>query len=105
MWQVEEKGLTVETADKIGSFVKKRGAPLEILSDLKQEGSQFLNNSGSVIALKDLEILFKALEKSKCIHRVVFDLSLARGLDYYTGVIFEAVFKGGSTQVDHSLLL
>ncbi|RWR78629.1 histidine--tRNA ligase, cytoplasmic isoform X1 [Cinnamomum micranthum f. kanehirae] len=96
---VEEKGLTVETADKIGSFVKKRGAPLEILSDLKQEGSQFLNNSGSVIALKDLEILFKALEKSKCIHRVVFDLSLARGLDYYTGVIFEAVFKGGSKQV------
>eukprot|EP00268_Persea_americana_P005210 TRINITY_DN1174_c0_g4_i1.p1 TRINITY_DN1174_c0_g4~~TRINITY_DN1174_c0_g4_i1.p1 ORF type:complete len:918 (-),score=180.68 TRINITY_DN1174_c0_g4_i1:345-3098(-) len=96
---VEEKGLTVETADKIGSFVKKRGAPLEILSDLKLEGSQFLNNSGSVIALKDLEILFKALEKSKCIHRVVFDLSLARGLDYYTGVIFEAVFKGGSTQV------
>jgi histidyl-tRNA synthetase len=29
---------------------------------------------------------------------VVFDLSLARGLDYYTGVIFEAVFKG-TTQV------
>jgi histidyl-tRNA synthetase len=27
---------------------------------------------------------------------VVFDLSLARGLDYYTGVIFEAVFKGGA---------
>ncbi|CDP11648.1 unnamed protein product [Coffea canephora] len=30
--------------------------------------------------------------------KVVFDLSLARGLDYYIGVIFEAVFKG-STQV------
>lgn len=96
---VEEKGLTVETADKIGSFVKKRGPPLEILSDLKQDGSQFMENNGSVKALNDLEILFRALEKSKCIHRVVFDLSLARGLDYYTGVIFEAVFKGGSTQV------
>lgn len=105
MWKVEEKGLTVETADKIGSFVKKRGPPLEILSDLKQEGSQFLSNSGSIIALKNLEILFNALEKSKCIHRVVFDLSLARGLDYYTGVIFEAVFKGGSTQVNCSLFL
>ncbi len=28
--------------------------------------------------------------------RFSFDLSLARGLDYYTGVIYEAVFKGES---------
>jgi len=27
----------------------------------------------------------------KCLHRISFDLSLARGLDYYTGVIYEAV--------------
>ena len=26
--------------------------------------------------------------------QVSFDLSLARGLDYYTGVIYEAVLKG-----------
>ncbi|CAL9101274.1 histidine--tRNA ligase, cytoplasmic [Musa acuminata AAA Group] len=95
---VDEKGLAVETADKIGAFVKKRGPPLKILSELKKEGSQFLENAGSVLALNDLEILFKALEKAKCLDRVVFDLSLARGLDYYTGVIYEAVFKG-STQV------
>ncbi|XP_077212722.1 histidine--tRNA ligase, cytoplasmic-like isoform X2 [Tasmannia lanceolata] len=95
-WKI--KVLTVETAENIGSFVKKRGPPLEILSDLKKEGSQFNANSGSVLALNELEILFRALEKSKCLNRLVFDLSLARGLDYYTGVIFEAVFKG-KTQV------
>ncbi|MCL7028260.1 hypothetical protein MKW94_026766 [Papaver nudicaule] len=94
---VGEKGLTAEVADKIGTLVKKRGHPLELLSELKQD-NQFLENNGSSLALKDLEILFDALEKSKCIHRVVFDLSLARGLDYYTGVIFEAVFRG-TTQV------
>ncbi|XP_050107195.1 histidine--tRNA ligase, cytoplasmic-like isoform X2 [Malus sylvestris] len=93
---VEEKGLSVETADKIGAFVKERGHPLELLSKLKQEGSKFLENSLSVDALNDLAILFNALEKSKCIGKVAFDLSLARGLDYYTGVIFEAVFKGGA---------
>jgi len=27
---------------------------------------------------------------------VVFDLSLARGLDYYTGVIYEAVLQGNT---------
>ncbi|KAK7251641.1 hypothetical protein RIF29_35014 [Crotalaria pallida] len=95
---VEEKGLTAETADRIETFVNEKGSPLALLSKFKQEGSAFLQNSGSVDALNDLEILFKALEKSKCIDKVVFDLSLARGLDYYTGVVFEAVFKGG-TQV------
>ncbi|KAF8025449.1 hypothetical protein BT93_F2321 [Corymbia citriodora subsp. variegata] len=95
---VEEKGLMAEVADCIGNFVKERGQPLELLSKLKEKGSKFLENEGSVHALNDLEILFNALEKSKCINRVVFDLSLARGLDYYTGVIYEAVFKG-ATQV------
>ncbi|KAF6176050.1 hypothetical protein GIB67_000144 [Kingdonia uniflora] len=95
---VEDKGLNAEAADKIGAWVEKRGSPSKILSELKQKGSPFLENKGSLLALNDLELLIKALEKSKCIHRVVFDLSLARGLDYYTGVIFEAVFKG-TTQV------
>lgn len=95
---MEEKGLTVETADGIVTFVKERGSPLILLSKLKLEGSKFLGHNGSVDALNELDILFKALERSKCIDKVVFDLSLARGLDYYTGVIFEAVFKGG-TQV------
>ncbi|XP_057811043.1 histidine--tRNA ligase, cytoplasmic [Salvia miltiorrhiza] len=93
---VEEKGLTEETADKIGSFVKNRGSPMELLSKLKQEGSEFLSNSEAELALNELEILFKALLRSNCINKVVFDLSLARGLDYYTGVIFETVFKGGA---------
>lgn len=99
--QVEEKGLTAETADRIGSFVKERGSPLGLLMKLKQEGSEFLKHEGSALALDELEVLFKALDKSKCIDKIVFDLSLARGLDYYTGVIYEAVFKG-TTQVNIS---
>ncbi|KAK6805203.1 hypothetical protein RDI58_002988 [Solanum bulbocastanum] len=92
---VDEKGLSNEISDRIGTFVKWRGPPVELLSKLKQERS-FLENNESSLALDELEIMFKALEKSKCIDRVVFDLSLARGLDYYTGVIFEAVFKGAA---------
>jgi len=29
-----------------------------------------------------------------CLNNVIFDLSLARGLDYYTGNIYEAVLTG-----------
>ncbi|OIT29340.1 PREDICTED: histidine--tRNA ligase, cytoplasmic [Nicotiana attenuata] len=94
---VDEKGLSDEISDRIGTFVKWRGPPVELLSKLKQERS-FVENNESSLALDELDIMFKALERSRCIDRVVFDLSLARGLDYYTGVIFEAVFKG-ATQV------
>ncbi|KAK6232436.1 Anticodon-binding - like 3 [Theobroma cacao] len=94
---VEEKGLSVETADKIGTFVKIRGPPLELLSKIMggSEGTELLQHNASKEALGDLSVLFEALDKSRCIDKVVFDLSLARGLDYYTGVIFEAAFKGG----------
>lgn len=74
-----------------------KGDPLKLLSQLKNKGSEFLKNDSANEALKDLEKLFSYLEKRKCIEKVVFDLSLARGLDYYTGVIFEAVLKEGPT--------
>ncbi|TVU17793.1 hypothetical protein EJB05_33850 [Eragrostis curvula] len=95
---VDEKGISDETADAIGNLVKTRGHPLKILEELRKGGSKFMENGGSVVALKELDILFQALEKANAIDKIVFDLSLARGLDYYTGVIYEAVFKG-TTQV------
>ncbi|KAL5146558.1 Histidine--tRNA ligase, cytoplasmic [Glycine soja] len=69
------------------------GPPLALLFKFR-EGSTFLKDDGFVAALNDLEILFKLMDKSKGPDKVVFDLSLARGLDYYTGVIFEVVSKG-----------
>ena len=101
--QVDEKGISNETADEIGNLVKTRGPPLEVLLELRKEGSKFMQNEGSIVALNELEILFKALDKANALDRIVFDLSLARGLDYYTGVIYEAVFKG-ATQVRHVYL-
>lgn len=45
--------------------------------------------------LSELKILFRYLNASGIDSDIVFDLSLARGLDYYTGVIFEAVLTSG----------
>ncbi|VVB06308.1 unnamed protein product [Arabis nemorensis] len=102
-YEVEEKGLSLETAKKIGTYVTQRGPPRKLLEKLRKEASLLADKSSkealedlSILfeALEDLSILFEALEGSNCINRIVFDLSLARGLDYYTGVIFEAVCKG-----------
>ncbi len=95
--QVEEKGLSEETADKIGKLVDMKGEPMAVLEKLETEGSPFLENAGSKSALKELGTLFHYLQNANCLHRISFDLSLARGLDYYTGVIYEAVFKGSTS--------
>lgn len=45
-----------------------------------------------------MAILFNYLKLFNVAHKVTFDLSLARGLDYYTGVIYEAVLTSGSDE-------
>ena len=92
--QVKDKGLTEESADKIGKLVQKRGKPMELLAELNKEDSPFHGNAASEKALDELNQLFTYMDVGKCLNRFVFDLSLARGLDYYTGVIFEATFVG-----------
>ena len=47
-------------------------------------------------ALEELRLLFGFLEVMGALEAVSFDLSLARGLDYYTGVIYEAVLDGAN---------
>lgn len=47
-------------------------------------------------ALEELNLLFGYLGAMGALGTVSFDLSLARGLDYYTGVIYEAVLEGAN---------
>jgi histidyl-tRNA synthetase len=41
-----------------------------------------------------MDILFDYLDSMNCLDNLSFDFSLARGLDYYTGLIYEAVLTG-----------
>ncbi len=49
--------------------------------------------------MAELKLLFDYLEAMGSLQYVSFDMSLARGLDYYTGVIYEAVLIDGSVAV------
>jgi histidyl-tRNA synthetase len=95
---VDDKGLSEESADKIGEFVLLKGPPLELYSQL-METKRFGDHQGALEAMEDLRILFEYLEAFDKLKFISFDLSLARGLDYYTGVIYEAVCLNGNTQV------
>lgn len=95
---VEDKGLAAEVADKIGVFVVQKGEPWEMYNSLIANAT-FGGHKGALDALEDLRILFEYLEAMGKLKYISFDLSLARGLDYYTGVIYEAVCMNGNTQV------
>ncbi|KIY50012.1 histidyl-tRNA synthetase [Fistulina hepatica ATCC 64428] len=85
----EEKGLDEATADKIGEYVKLKGGP-ELLDRLTTD-TTLMSNVSAKDGIVEMGMLFKYLRAYKVIDKVSFDLSLARGLDYYTGLIFEAV--------------
>lgn len=87
---VEEKGLDAGVADKIGEYVKLKGQGFELLAKLEQDAT-LTGNKEAGEGLKDMKILFEYLEIYGCLDKMSFDLSLARGLDYYTGIIYEAV--------------
>lgn len=85
---VEEKGLAPEVAAKIGTYVLKKGDPMALLQALREQ-QVFGDHAGANHALAELALLFTYLEAMGSLQYVSFDLSLARGLDYYTGVIYE----------------
>jgi histidyl-tRNA synthetase len=87
---VEEKGLPEAVADRIEKYVKLNGS-VEICDVLTADPA-FAANKRGMEGVADMRLLFKYLELFGVMEKMSFDLSLARGLDYYTGVIYEAVF-------------
>uniref|UniRef100_V5EQA7 Histidine--tRNA ligase, mitochondrial n=2 Tax=Kalmanozyma brasiliensis (strain GHG001) TaxID=1365824 RepID=V5EQA7_KALBG len=84
-----DKGLAEDVADKIGEYVKLKGGR-DLLEKLKTDATMMGHKTASA-GVKDMELLFDYLDVYGIADRMSFDLSLARGLDYYTGLIYEAV--------------
>lgn len=84
------KGLTEEMATKLGTFVEYKGKPMELLQRLKTDGVFNESEEGKKTIL-EMDLLFSYLQSLNIIDFFSFDFSLARGLDYYTGLIYEAV--------------
>ena len=88
---VQEKGLDEQVADKIGEYCKLCGST-ELIDKLLSD-PVLTANSDAKVGLEEMKLLFEYLAAYNILDLVQFDLSLARGLDYYTGVIYEAVME------------
>ena len=87
----EIKGLSSHSADQLKCYVVDRnGYGPTLLAELRAD-SKLNANPLAQQAFDDLDILFSYLDAYGVLDKISFDLSLARGLDYYTGLIYEAV--------------
>lgn len=89
---INEKGLDEATADKIGEYVRLNGG-IELVDKLLED-EKLKAIPSAVQGLEGIKLLLKYCNVMGLDKEILFDLSLARGLDYYTGVIYEAILKG-----------
>ncbi|KAL0208738.1 hypothetical protein P9112_011325 [Eukaryota sp. TZLM1-RC] len=86
--ELKEKGLNDEQLDSLKDFVQLNSTdPMELLARIKELPIGEVAQK----ALSDMEQLFEILRLMPSIYELIkFDCSLARGLDYYTGIVIEA---------------
>lgn len=89
---VEEKGLSEEVADKIGEYVQRSGSMRDMLALLKSD-TALAANEDLQAGIRDMDLLTSYLEAMDAADKISFDLSLARGLDYYSGLIYEVILN------------
>lgn len=95
---VEDKGLDGAVADKIETYVMQKGAR-DLLEKLLKDETLTANASAKA-GLGDMALLMEYLDAFGVLDKISFDMSLARGLDYYTGVIYEIVTEGSAPAVE-----
>ena len=84
---VERVGATAEQAGEVLSLAELKGEPSAILAKLE---TQLAGSDVGLTGVARLTELFKTVAQAGAnTERVELDLSIARGLDYYTGTIYE----------------
>lgn len=89
---VEEKGLPEGVADRIGEYVRLNGSE-ELVETLLADPA-LTKVKSAVEGLEAMKLMLKYARLLGAKKNILFDLSLARGLDYYTGIIYEAILLG-----------
>lgn len=69
------------------------GPILELIEKLEEKNT-FEENAKAKLVFDEFRKLAAYTKETGAYDNIIFDLSLARGLDYYTGMIFEVVING-----------
>ena len=83
-----ERGLSAEALGLLEPVLTLEGTTGEKISVMRKLFSDKDSATG-LKGVEELEVLFSLVESAGIASRIEMDLSLARGLNYYTGAIFE----------------
>lgn len=84
--ELKERGLLEDQVSKLQPILNLSGTTLEKLTALK---TILTNSEIGLKGVEEMEIVFDELSIVNCQLPIELDLCLARGLNYYTGAIFE----------------
>lgn len=85
--ELADAGLSKEQTESLDNFMDSKSI---------EEVESKIHGEESKAALDEIRQLFKTLEFSGAAPSVALDLSIVRGLAYYTGIVFEVFDKGKS---------
>jgi len=84
--ELEQKGISGESIQKLVPIINLKGDSKQKLALLKDI---LKSSEAGLKGIAEIETVFDYLQKINISTNVEFDLTLARGLNYYTGAIFE----------------
>ena len=89
-------GIERVQAGEILNALSRKGKPAEVIRTMLKE---FPDNDKVLEGIGELEKLVDYLDAYGVTNKCVFDLSLVRGLGYYTGCVFEARLDAGGDSI------
>ncbi|MEH2285366.1 MAG: histidine--tRNA ligase [Nostoc sp.] len=92
---LEKEGISAEQAQKIIEFIKIDGLVDEVLDKLKHLAQNLPETEQLSLGVTELETVITGVRNlGVAENRFCIDLSIARGLDYYTGTVYETTLLG-----------
>lgn len=88
--ELEQRGLTREAINKLQPVINLQGTNTSKLDQMRQVLS---NSSIGIKGVEEMETIFDLLNEMDLACDIELDLTLARGLNYYTGAIIEVKAK------------
>jgi histidyl-tRNA synthetase len=86
LFELTERGLPEESVQKLLPFLKMVGSHTEILEQMKK---MFVHSVIGLQGIEEMETIFRLVDELDVRLKIDMDLTLARGLNYYTGAIIE----------------
>ena len=84
--ELVERGLSAEQVEKLQPILNLSGSNADKLTSLR---TILAGSETGLKGVEEMEVVFDELKNADCRLNIELDLCLARGLNYYTGAIFE----------------